>query len=88
MAKASGESENTSPRGRVGGQAWGSQGSPGSMEAGGAGWEGSHGGCTGLLVSPQVRMALQVPGQRAVAADRPEGGEGDLGDPHARALRC
>lgn len=42
----------------------------------------------GLAVSPQVRVALQVPGQWAVAADRPEGGEGDLRDPHARALRC
>lgn len=38
------------------------------------------------MVSPQVRLALQVPGQRAVAADRPERGEGDLGDPHTRAL--
>lgn len=57
---------------------------PGSV--GQQGCLGGSLGAAGLTVSPQVRLALQVPGQRAVAADRPERGEGDLGDPHTRAL--
>lgn len=31
-------------------------------------------------------MALQVPGQQPVVADRSEGGQGDFGDPHPGAL--
>lgn len=85
MAKALGESENTSlcawrARGGAGGPA------PRQHGAGRVARVVEE-GAAGLAVSPQVRLALQVPGQWAVAADRPEGGEGDLGDPHARALR-
>lgn len=57
------------------------------MGAGKATREGSGRGHSMAGAVPQVCLALQVPGQRAVAADRPEGGEGDLGDPHARPLR-
>lgn len=62
-------------------------GTPGSTGTGGSAGGAAAEDVAGPAVSPQVRVALQVPGQRAVAADRPEGGEGDLRDPHARALR-
>lgn len=69
----------------MGGRVWGTPGSIGDRRVCGGGAVVED--VAGPAVSPQVRVALQVPGQRAVAADRPEGGEGDLGDPHARALR-
>lgn len=43
------------------------------MGAGGSAWEGTVQDRAGLVVFPQVCVALQVPGQCTVAAGRPEG---------------
>lgn len=65
----------------------GGLGTPGREGTWGSSWERAVvEDMAELMVSPQVCMALQVPGQWAVAADWPEGGEGDLRNPHTRAL--
>lgn len=86
MAKALGEFKNASLRspGGCGCGGWGALAVWG--QEGLSAWEGTVEDRAGLVVSPQVCVALQVPGHCTVAANRPEGGEGDFRDPHTRAL--